>query len=57
MAIKWGKDGTFAIVRVYKMFDEKGERAWSAKLNRKCKKAQFRVELLVPVGETQLGSQ
>ena len=57
MAIRWGRNDTFAIVRVYKMFDEKGERAWSMKWSKRCKKSQYRVELLVLVGETQLGSQ
>ena len=57
MAINWGGKDTFAVVRVYKMFDEKGDRVFSVKINKKCKKTQYRVELLVPIGETQLGSQ
>ena len=57
MAIKWGKESNFAVVRVYKMFDEKGERAFSMKLSKKCKKSQYRVELLIPIGATELGSQ
>ena len=48
MLIRWGNNSTFAVVRVTKMYDGEGGMTYSQKLNRKSRKQQFRVELLVP---------
>ena len=57
MAIKWGSAKQFAVVRVMKMYGEDNVITYSQKLNRKSRKQQFRVELLVPYGGDALGAQ
>lgn len=57
MCVWWGGTTSFAVVRVLKMYSEEGQVRYSLKLQKKCKKQQFRVELLEPAGQTEAGSQ
>lgn len=53
---QWGGKDTFAVLRVLKMY-EGNDQVFSLRFNKKCRKQQYRVELLAPVGHTETGSQ